>query len=88
MSSAKLMVFAVKKIRSAHRRHIPLKSSSGNRAATEDLPPFSIKAEGQSAESKERSVPIYARVTDANERAAAEAMNHVFDRLQRTKDAV
>jgi hypothetical protein len=31
---------------------------------------------------------FYARVTDANELAAAEAMNHVFDRLQRTKDAV
>ncbi len=29
-----------------------------NRAATEDVPPFTVKAEGQSVESKERSVPI------------------------------
>ena len=29
-----------------------------NRAATEKLPPFTVKAEGQSTETKERSVPI------------------------------
>lgn len=29
-----------------------------NRAATSDIPPFTLKAEGQSSESKERSVPI------------------------------
>ena len=29
-----------------------------NRGATKDMPPFTVKADGQSAESKERSVPI------------------------------
>ncbi len=29
-----------------------------NRAGTEDIPPFTVKAEGQSSESKERTVPI------------------------------
>lgn len=29
-----------------------------NRAATQDIPPFTLKAEGRSTESKERSVPI------------------------------
>ena len=39
-----------------------------NREATNDLPPFSIKADGQSAESKERSVPIpEAAITDIQE---------------------
>lgn len=31
---------------------------------------------------------FYNQATDANERAAAETMNHVFDRCKRTKDAV
>jgi integrase len=34
------------------------------------------------------TMQYYARVTDANERAAAEAMNRVFDRCKRAKDAV
>lgn len=35
-----------------HRVHVV------NRAGTEDLPPFTVKAEGQTVDSKERSVPI------------------------------
>jgi integrase len=34
------------------------------------------------------TMEFYSQVTDANEQAAAEAMNRVFDRLRRTKDAV
>lgn len=45
-----------------------------NRAATEDLPPFTVKAERQSSESKERSVPIpEAAIPDL-----AEAMKRAF----------
>ena len=34
------------------------------------------------------TMEFYNRVTDANERAAATAMNRVFDRCKRSKDAV
>ena len=34
------------------------------------------------------TMQFYNRVTDANERAAAEAMNRLFDRQRTSKDAV
>ncbi len=45
-----------------------------NRAATEDVPPFTVKAEGQSSVSKERSVPI----PEVAKNDLAEAMGQAF----------